>query len=253
MLKIVVLGTGNLSKHLCTAFIKAKDVEIIQVVGRNEEDLQQFSDYSPISNDFNAIADADVYIIAVKDDAISEVSEHLSKKKGIVAHTSGAIHLNAVQPDNKGVFYPLQTFTKGKSVDFENIPICFEAQEKESLKTLEILAKSISKNVHQIDSDQRKKLHLAAVFVNNFTNYMYHVGEALCLEEGISFDLLKPLILETAEKIQTIPPKDAQTGPARRNDKKSMTGHLELLNNETHITLYKLLSEAINKAHEKEL
>ena len=253
MLKIVILGTGNLAKHLYTAFIKANAVDIVQVVGRNQKELEQFSMHSTLSNDFAFIADADVYLIAVKDDAITEVSQHLLKKKGIVAHTSGALGLKAIQPENKGVFYPLQTFTKGKTIDFSSIPICIEADEKESLETLRTLANSISENVHHIDSEQRKKLHLAAVFVNNFTNYLFSIGEELCLEEGLSFDLLKPLISETADKIQAMSPKEAQTGPARRNDTKSMDSHLKLLNKKEHIALYKLLSQAIKQAHEEEL
>ena len=253
MLKIVILGTGNLAKHLYTAFIKANAVDIVQVVGRNQKELEQFSMHSTLSNDFAFIADADVYLIAVKDDAITEVSQHLLKKKGIVAHTSGALGLKAIQPENKGVFYPLQTFTKGKTVDFGSIPVCIEAEEKESLETLRTLANSISENVHHIDSEQRKKLHLAAVFVNNFTNYLFSIGEELCLEEGLSFDLLKPLIMETADKIQAMSPKEAQTGPARRNDTKSMDSHLKLLNKKEHIALYKLLSQAIKQAHEEEL
>lgn len=253
MLKIVIFGTGNLAKHLYTAFLKADGVDVVQVVGRNVKELQQFSEYSTISNDFNAIIDADVYLIAVKDDAISEVSQYLMDTNGIVAHTSGAIGLNAIKATNKGVFYPLQTFTKDKAVDFSTVPFCVEANDEKSLKTLKTLATSISKNVYQIDSEQRKKLHLAAVFVNNFTNYLYSVGEELCLEEGLSFDLLKPLIMETASKIQTMSPQDAQTGPARRNDIKSMKGHQELLNKKEHITLYKLLSQAIIQAHEEEL
>jgi len=253
MLKIVILGTGNLAKHLYTAFIKANAVDIVQVVGRNQKELEQFSMHSTLSNDFAFIADADVYLIAVKDDAITEVSQYLLKKKGIVAHTSGALGLKAIQPENKGVFYPLQSFTKGKTVDFSSIPICIEAEEKESLETLRTLANSISENVHHIDSEQRKKLHLAAVFVNNFTNYLFSIGEELCLEEGLSFDLLKPLISETADKIQAMSPKEAQTGPARRNDTKSMDSHLELLSKKEHIALYKLLSQAIKQAHEEEL
>lgn len=253
MLKIVILGTGNLAKHLYVAFARAVNVDVVQVVGRNKDALQQFSEHSLISNDFNAIADADVYMIAVKDDVIGEVSKHLSNKQGVVVHTSGAIGLKAIQHANKGVFYPLQTFTKGKAVDFSSIPICIEAEEKQSLETLKTLANSISENVNIIDSEQRKKLHLAAVFVNNFTNYLYGIGEEICLEEGLSFDLLKPLISETADKILTMSPKEAQTGPARRNDIKSMEEHLELLNKKEHITLYKLLSQAIKQAHEKEL
>ena len=121
------------------------------------------------------------------------------------------------------------------------------------METLKILATSISENVYHIDSEQRKKLHLAAVFVNNFTNYLYGIGEELCLEEGLSFDLLKPLIMETADKVQTMSPHEAQTGPARRNDIKSMEEHLKLLSKKEHITLYKLLSQAIKQTHEKEL
>jgi len=253
MVNIVILGTGNLAKHLYSAFSKADNVDVVQIVGRNREELQQFSEKVHTSNDFNATLDADVYLIVVKDDAIAEVSNYLANKKGVVVHTSGATDLNAIKPENSGVFYPLQTFTKGKTVDFSSIPICIEAEEKESLETLRKLAGSISQNVHHIDSEQRKKLHLAAVFVNNFTNYLYGVGEELCSEEGLSFDLLKPLILETAEKVRTMSPKEAQTGPARRNDIKSMESHQELLNNEEHITLYKLLSQAIKQAHEEEL
>jgi len=253
MLKIVILGTGNLAKHLYTAFTEADGVDVVQVVGRNGKALEQFSEHSSPSSDFATIADADVYLLAVKDDAISEVSQHLSQKKGIVAHTSGAIGLKAIQPKNKGVFYPLQSFTKDKTVDFGSVPICIEAEKSESLETLRILAGSVSKNVSEVDSEQRKKLHLAAVFVNNFTNYLYGIGEELCLEEGLPFDVLKPLIMETAEKIQVLSPKEAQTGPARRNDIKSMQSHLELLNKKEHIALYKLLSEAIKQAHEKEL
>ncbi|MCR9228083.1 MAG: DUF2520 domain-containing protein [Flavobacteriaceae bacterium] len=253
MLKIVIFGTGNLAKHLYTAFLKADGVDVAQVVGRNREELQQFAEHTKISADFDAIADADVYVIAVKDGAIAEVSKYLSNKQGIVAHTSGAIALNVIQPKKRGVFYPLQTFTKGKEVDFSTIPICIEAHDKSSLETLGNLAASISQYVHQIDSKERKKLHLAAVFVNNFTNYLYGIGEELCLDEGLSFNLLKPLILETANKIQTLSPHEAQTGPARRNDIKSMEGHLGLLKKKEHITLYKLLSQAIKQAHEKEL
>jgi predicted short-subunit dehydrogenase-like oxidoreductase (DUF2520 family) len=253
MLSISILGTGNLAKHLFDAFLKAKGINVVQVVGRNKEALAQFSEHCTISQDFTTIADADVYLMAVKDDAIAEVSKYLSHKKGVVAHTSGAIGLEAIQAVNKGVFYPLQTFTKGKPVSFQSIPICIEAQSKQSLEILRTLGHSISENVHHIDSEQRKKLHLAAVFVNNFTNYLYDVGESLCLDEGLSFDLLKPLILETAEKVQGLSPKEAQTGPARRNDSESMEAHLDLLNNEEHRTLYKLLSQAIKKRHEEEL
>ncbi|MCB0372146.1 MAG: DUF2520 domain-containing protein [Muricauda sp.] len=253
MLNVILLGTGNLARHLFEAFSQSEEVKIVQVVGRNLNDLAWFSHHTAVSNDFSEIFDADVYLIAVKDDAIGEVSNHLSDKNGVVAHTSGAMEMDVIQSERKGVFYPLQTFSKGKKVDFNSIPICIEASDGEVLLLLKKLAVCISENLHVIDSDQRKKLHLAAVFVNNFTNYLYGIGEEICLEEGLSFDLLKPLILETAEKIQGISPKEAQTGPARRNDEKSMQNHLKLLTNEDNIALYTLLSEAIKNVYEKEL
>lgn len=253
MLNVILLGTGNLARHLFDAFSQSEEVKIIQVVGRNLNDLAWFSHHTAVSNDFSEIFDADVYLIAVKDDAIAKVSEHLSDKNGVVAHTSGAMEMDVIQSDRKGVFYPLQTFSKGKKVDFKHIPICAEASDKEALHLLKKLANSISENIHEIDSDQRKKLHLAAVFVNNFTNCLYGIGEEICLEEGLSFDLLKPLILETAEKIQRMSPKNAQTGPARRNDEKSMQNHLKLLTNKENIALYTLLSDTIKSMYEKEL
>ncbi|SDQ80335.1 Rossmann-like and DUF2520 domain-containing protein [Flagellimonas zhangzhouensis] len=253
MLNVVILGTGNLAKHVFGAFSKSGKVQVVQLVGRNQESLKDFATQTTTSDDFYSILDADVYVIAVKDDAIAEVSSYLKDKKGIVVHTSGVVEMSAIEPENRGVFYPLQTFTKGKAVDFSTIPICIEADAPQSLETLRILAETISEKVHEIDSEQRKKLHLAAVFVNNFTNYLYGVGEEICLEEGLPFDLLQPLIMETAEKVQTLSPKEAQTGPARRNDEKSMASHLELLKNEKHIAIYKLLSEAIKQAYEKEL
>lgn len=253
MLNIVLLGTGNLSRHLFEAFSKAKGVDVIQVVGRNLNDLAWFSHHTAVSNDFSEIFDADVYLISVKDDAIAEVSGFLAKKKGIVAHTSGAMAMNAIQAHKKGVFYPLQTFSKGRKVDFKTIPICIEASDTASLNKLSQLGRCVSENVREIDSTQREKLHLAAVFVNNFTNYLYGVGESICLENEVSFDLLIPLILETAQKVQDLSPTKAQTGPARRNDEKSMQKHLELLTDKHTKSLYTLLSQAIKETYEKEL
>ena len=253
MLTIVLLGTGNLSKHLFEAFSKTEKAKVIQVVGRNNDRLSQFSRTVAVSNDFGSIMDADIYIIAVNDDAILEVSNHLLNKKGIVVHTSGAMNMDVIKVENRGVFYPLQTFTEDKPLDFTTIPICVEAKSLETLQLLKKLAGAISNNVQEIDSAQRKKMHLAAVFVNNFTNYLYGVGEAICLEEGLSFDLLKPLILETAEKVQSMSPWEAQTGPAKRGDKKSIQGHLTLLKDKTQIELYTLISEAIKQAYEKKL
>ncbi|WP_418501107.1 Rossmann-like and DUF2520 domain-containing protein [Flagellimonas sp.] len=253
MLSVVILGTGNLAMHLFRVFSATTGAQVVQVVGRNPESLRSFSEQVATTTETTSIKDADVYIIAVKDDAITEVSHYLDGKKGVVVHTSGAVGMDALTPENRGVFYPLQTFTKGKHIDFGKVPICIEAKEEQSLTLLRSLALTLSQNVHEVNSDQRKKLHLAAVFVNNFTNHLYGIGEEICEKEGLPFDLLKPLILETAEKIQSMSPKEAQTGPARRNDQKSIQDHLKLLNNDKHIALYNLMSEAIKQVYEKEL
>lgn len=251
MLKIVILGSGNLSKQLCRALAPAKGAQIVQLVARNAQELGKFPREIPKSTDFNDIAQADIYLLAVSDDAIPGLSGHLAGRSGLVAHTSGAVPLEALRVDHRGVFYPLQSFSAARDVDFANVPLCIEAERPESLKLLETLAGNLSKDVHVIGSEQRKKLHLAAVFVNNFTNALYGVGQEICQDEGLSFDLLKPLILETAQKVQTIPPREAQTGPARRGDLQTQKRHLELLEDQNHKELYRLFSETIKKTNDR--
>ncbi|WP_190808517.1 Rossmann-like and DUF2520 domain-containing protein [Flagellimonas sp. S3867] len=253
MYSVILLGTGNLAQHLFDAFISAPNVKIEQVYGRNAEKLKRFQPQVATCSIPSEIKDADVYIIAVKDDAIVQVAEHLSSKKGIVVHTSGAKEMDCIPIPNRGVFYPLQTFTEGKPLDFKDIPVCLEVKQDSSLQLLQALAQEVSGRVYQIDSEQRKKLHLAAVFVNNFTNHLYHIGEDICQKEGLSFSLLQPLIQETAKKILEISPIEAQTGPARRGDDQSIKSHLSLLKNQKHVELYTLFSEAIKKVYEEKL
>ncbi|MGW9686069.1 Rossmann-like and DUF2520 domain-containing protein [Flagellimonas sp. 2504JD1-5] len=253
MYSVILLGTGNLAQHLFDAFTSAPNVNIEQVYGRNPEKLKRFHPQVATCSNPTEIKEADVYIIAVKDDAISEIAEHLTSKKGIVVHTSGAKGMDCITSDNRGVFYPLQTFTKGKALEFKNIPICLEIEQKSSYELLKSLADQISNNVRAINSEQREKLHLAAVFVNNFTNHLYQIGDDICKNNGVPFELLHPLIQETAEKIRDISPFDAQTGPARRGDTNSIKNHLSLLNNQKHVELYTLISEAIKKTYEKKL
>lgn len=253
MLRTVIIGTGHVATHLFHAFYGANTVEVVQVVGRRESSLAKFAGAVAVSHNFEQLADADLYLIAVKDDAIAQVSAHLTHKKGLVAHTAGAMPMHCLLPENRGVFYPLQTFTAGQPVDFATIPICLEAQNKASLGILQQLAATITEKVYEIDSEQRKKLHLAAVFVNNFTNHLYNIGETLCQQAHLPFDLLRPLILETAQKVQSLSPTQAQTGPARRGDQKSIQAHLSLLANPIHAELYKKISQAIQKHYEEEL
>ncbi|MEM8846580.1 MAG: Rossmann-like and DUF2520 domain-containing protein [Bacteroidota bacterium] len=253
MISVVIIGTGNVAENLFHALIDAKEVNLLQVVGRNDKALEYYKDRTKVSSGFERIEDADIYILAVSDKAIPPVAEKVLNKSGIVVHTSGATPMDSIITQKRGVFYPLQTFTKERLLDFSTIPIGIESSDNESLATLRKLGEAISQKVYDINSDQRKKLHLAAVFANNFSNHLFHISETLCEKEDLPFELLKPLILETVKKLETLSPKDAQTGPARRDDSTSIEKHLELLTNANHKKIYTLLSEAITKTYEKEL
>jgi predicted short-subunit dehydrogenase-like oxidoreductase (DUF2520 family) len=253
MIKITIIGSGNVAQHLIDAFAKSGAVEIIQVFSRTQKLISPLLDSTKITNDWNALAEADLYIIAVSDDAIASVSSQFPFENRLVVHTSGSAPLTSLDDKNrKGVFYPLQTFTKGKAVDFKTIPFCLETQFESDYALLEKVARSISNSVFAIDSHQRKALHVAAVFVNNFTNYLYQLGNEICQENHVPFDILKPLILETAEKLLTLSPEDAQTGPAKRNDLSTIATHESFLTNENQSTIYKILTQSIQN-HGKKL
>ncbi len=248
MISITIIGTGVVAKHLCEAFALSDSILLKQVIGRNKKELVHFKNYTKIFSDFNRIKDSDIYIIAISDDAIRTISEQLTNISGLIVHTSGSISIHALPKEGRrGVFYPLQTFSDGRKIDFNTVPICIEAEEENDLELLKKLANSISKSVFEISSDQRKSLHLAAVFVNNFTNHLYAIGQDICQENELPFDLLKPLLLETAKKIGDVSPIDAQTGPARRKDEKTIAYHLGQLKNEKRKEIYKLFTESITE------
>ena len=246
MIKVVLIGSGNVANHLIEAFAKSATVEVIQVFARQKESVTAQFDFNQIIDNFNDLKEADLYIIAVTDDAIAKVSAQIPFKNGLVAHTSGSVSINSLDDKNrKGIFYPLQTFTKNKAIDFSQIPICIESENETDFELLKNVAQSISANVHKINSQQRKALHVSAVFVNNFVNYLYQIGNEICTENNVSFDILKPLILETANKVMSLSPKEAQTGPAKRNDSQTIKAHLDFLSNENYTTIYKLLTQSI--------
>ncbi|AYN03636.1 Rossmann-like and DUF2520 domain-containing protein [Flavobacterium sp. 140616W15] len=252
MIKITLIGSGNVSQHLINAFAKNSAIELIEVYSRTKKEIAPLLDSNKIVTDLALLKEADLYIIAVSDDAISIVSEQLPFKNKLVAHTSGTASLQAINTKNRSaVFYPLQTFTKNKEVDFKVIPLCLEAENNTDYLVLETVAKSISDAVYSINSEQRKALHVAAVFVNNFTNHLYQIGQEICEEHQVSFDTLKPLIAETANKINTLSPIEAQTGPAKRNDITTIESHLSYLSNENQKKIYTLLTKSIQNNGKK--
>ena len=255
MIRVVILGSGHLAHHLYRVFNGNHEVDIIQCYNRKGIQLDTKQHPDSITNDLKKIATADVYILAVSDKAIETLSSELELKNKLVVHTSGNTPMHVIDKKHRiGVFYPLQSFNKEKEINFENIPICIEANQQEDLNLLDTLASSISSKVYQINTNQRKTLHIAAVFANNFVNHLFTLSKKLCDESNIPFEILTPLIDETINKIQHIEPLKAQTGPAIRNDINTIENHLEILNKKIlSKKIYKILTESIQNTYGKEL
>ena len=254
-MRITLIGSGNVATHLGAA-LKNAGHQIVQVYSRNAQNaaLLAYHIKAEPTNDLQQItADTDLFIISVNDDAIDPIAGALAVHQKPIVHTSGATALQVLlkYTDQAGVFYPLQTFSKIKEVDFRQVPLCIEGAYGDLTADLIQLAQTISNNVSTVSSDQRKILHLSAVFACNFPNYLYHAAQQLLAEHNLDFNLLRPLIKETAQKIEHQLPVNVQTGPAIRGDKKTMTAHMELLQNEPVLKdIYVVLSQAIIKMAE---
>lgn len=246
MIRVSIIGSGNVAQHLIVAFSKTTDIELVQVFARKDAAVAHLTSPDKIYTNFNDIIAADLFIIAITDDAITEVSAAIPFSDELVVHTSGSVSIEAIDNKNRpGVFYPLQTFSKSKEVDFKTIPICIETKNEKDFQILEKVAKSISNTVYKINSEQRKALHIAAVFVCNFVNHLYQIGNNICIENDLPFDILKPLIQETANKILTLSPNQAQTGPAKRKDTQTINANLSFLSDENQKEIYKMLTKSI--------
>ena len=246
-LNIVILGAGNLAWHLSQECLK-KNHNVLQIYNRTKKKGEKLS--KKLKCEFtskleNVNHNADVYILCISDKSITEIANSLPIENKLIVHTSGAVHQDLISKNKRGVLYPLQTFSKDRAIDFREIPFCIEANYENDKQTLIKLAKTLSNKVYEMNSDERKILHLAAVFANNFSNFMYSISEDILCKNNISFELLKPLIIETANKIISHSPKEAQTGPAIRNDQTSIEIHLKNLKNRNYYDIYKILSEKL--------
>lgn len=234
MISVTIIGKGNVGTHLYNQFRKATSVDVLLVDSRNLDELKQ----------------SDITIIAVSDGAIPEVSSKITNP--FVVHTSGNVSMEQLKnKTRKGVLYPLQSFTKEKEVDFTKVPFCIETESSDDLVLLDKLVACLGAETYHISSSQRKNIHLAAVFANNFTNHMYKISRDICDSHQIPFEILIPLIEETASKIRNLSPLEAQTGPAVRNDTETIKNHLNLLSS-SQKEIYQLLTESIRK-HGKKL
>jgi predicted short-subunit dehydrogenase-like oxidoreductase (DUF2520 family) len=251
-MNIVLLGSGNVATHLGRAFKEAKH-EIIQVWSRNLEHARILGKELVVgyTNDISSISpEADLYIVSVSDDYIADVVSAFPHPGKIIVHTSGSTDKNIT--GLSGVFYPLQTFSKNVSVDFSVLPIAIEAVDKPIETLLFDLASSIGSKPMNLNSDQRKALHVAAVFACNFSNHLYSIANEILEDSGLDFDLIRPLISATAQKIQNNFPVKTQTGPAVRNDQKTLQKHIQFLQHHpTLVDLYEKLSQSIINFNQK--
>jgi len=254
MIEVVLIGTGNVARFLFDSFLTLPAVRIKAVVGRNKMALAYFEEQVPVLTSYDTIPAADIFILAVKDEVIPEVAKKLKLTKGLLVHTSGSVSIRELPAEGRrGVLYPLQTFSGGVPTHEKDIPFCLEAGSQEDYALLEDLAEKISTDIRHITSEQRKKLHLAAVFANNFTNHLCHVAYQLCKETGVSPTILGPLIKETCHKIGSLDPLDTQTGPARRGDVKTMKQHMALLESKAYKEIYAAISASIEGTYGKQL
>lgn len=251
-MRITIIGSGNVATHMAAA-LKNAGHNIVQVYSRDIQNAALLAYHvkaEPVDDPQHIDSNTDVFIIAVKDDVIGILAEQLAKHDKLILHTSGATDLYALLAftDKAGVLYPLQTFSKVKEINFRQVPLCIEGANAHITRQIEELAQSISNNVYHVDSAQRKILHLTAVFACNFPNYLYEVARQLLDAKGLDFELLRPLILETAQKVQERLPAQVQTGPAVRNDIGTMNDHLKLLAETPHLQqIYTMLSQGIIK------
>lgn len=249
---IVLIGAGNVAANLGIALSKS-GIKFFQVYSRTVESAVRLAEKlrcDPVTQLSKISKNADLYIIALADDIVAEAAGKLNLENKMVVHTSGTVSMDVLMKtsSNFGVLYPLQTFSKHREIDFSDVPLCIEASSADNLQKLKNFAKSISNNVKEMGSEQRKVLHLAAVFACNFPNFMYAVADEILKDNKLGFELLRPLILETAMKVQQMKPTEAQTGPAFRRDSKTIGKHIEMLKKYPEWQrIYEIMSKGIQE------
>jgi predicted short-subunit dehydrogenase-like oxidoreductase (DUF2520 family) len=251
---IVILGAGNVAFHLTRALIE-NTCNVRQIFNRTLEHAREIGEANRISytDKISEIEKADIYIIASADSGIEEFSHYIPYDDVLVVHTSGSSPMSVLKGDyRKGVFYPLQTFSKERTMRYDNIPFFIEAENPEDLKKLNELGNRISNEVHELNFASRMQVHMTGVWANNFVNHLYYIAGNICEQNNVPFDVLLPLIQETANKVIEMSPKDAQTGPAKRGDQVIVDRHLEALQDDSRLLqIYQILTDSIKRVYEK--
>ena len=252
---INIIGAGNMAYQLTQAFHNHPEVQLQQLYNRSKLSPEFDAFEIEKTHHLSTLRPADVCIIAVKDEAIAGISKKLPFENQLVVHTSGNTSIEAIDSKNRrGVFYPLQTMNKQTIVDFTKVPFCLEAENTNDFCLLQRLASLLSTKIYTLNSYQRRVLHLAAVFMNNFSNHLVYISQQICKENEVPFEILQPLLAETFIKLQNTSAYDAQTGPARRNDFLTITNHLAMLDNNNYKEIYDIITKSIiNTYGRKEL
>lgn len=249
---IAIIGTGNVATHLSKA-LKLAGFNIETVYGREPQKAAELADKvgaTPCSDIQLLPKNADLYVLAIKDSALLEVSALMPEVRGLVVHTSGIMPLSSLSKHKRsGVFYPLQTLSKNSQVAFSAIPILIEATHPNDLEQLKSIATACGTHTLEVDSEKRQVVHLAAVFANNFGNHLFYIAQQILATKNIPFEILQPLIAETARKVEHHQPNEVQTGPAARNDIPTIEMHLKLLQQmPSYRQMYDILSQSIREA-----
>lgn len=257
-MNISIIGSGNVATHLAKA-LKMSGHSIDCVYSRtilNAKRLAIEIDALPIDNFSDLPTKSDIYIICVSDDAIADVSSQLPANQNIVVHTSGATSMEALSShEHRGVLYPCQTFTREMSMRFDDVPFLIEASDEATYESIEKLALSLSTaRIMRANSTDRAHLHVAAVLASNFTNHLLTLAEQYMKQHNLPFDLMQSLVQLTMRKAFTIGPHDAQTGPARRNDRATIERHKQLIGDDEQLQkLYNMLTDSINRMYNQQL
>jgi predicted short-subunit dehydrogenase-like oxidoreductase (DUF2520 family) len=250
-MKIVFIGAGNLATHLAKALFD-NGHQIVQIYSRTEVSAQSLAleTSAEATTDLSLVNQgADLYLFSVKDDILESLLMQMPQTNGIWAHTAGSVPIEVFKKHHNhyGVIYPFQTFSKLRPVDFSQIPVFVEANDEQTFSGIESCMSGITRKIFRLSSDKRKYLHLSGVFACNFVNHLYAISEKILQTQNIPFEVILPLIDETARKVHEIPPHNAQTGPAIRYDQNVIEKHLALLVEEDQKTIYELLSTNIHQ------
>ncbi len=249
---VAIIGSGNVA-YVYSKVLKNNGINLQYILTRNQDKISEVEKQFGIKaiSDYEKLFACDLIIIAVKDDAIEEVAAKLHNYKGVLVHTSGTQNTTILQSvDNYGIIYPLQTLTKDYDVDFKAVPVLINASTAEVKKKLMCFARKMSDIVIECSDEDRRYIHMNAVYVSNFVNVMLQIGEKLLKEKTLGISILEPLVRETVNKAFMMGAEKALTGPARRGDAETINKHLELLkNNEEEKEIYKILTNYITNKY----